>query len=62
MYYKKCNTCNKKTCLKTNRICKSMDEWLKRYVEVPQREYLPNSGGLADLDYLTQGIDNKEDM
>jgi hypothetical protein len=38
-----------------------MDGWLKEYVEVPQREYLPNIGELAHFDYLTQGIDNKED-
>ena len=40
MYYKKCNTCKNKTCLETNQICKSMNKWLKKYVEVGRREKL----------------------
>jgi hypothetical protein len=40
MRYRKCNTCKNKSCLKTKLICESMDRWLKKYVETPQRELL----------------------
>ena len=62
MFYKKCNTCPNKPCLKTKKICNSMERWLQKYVEVPQREKLMTREELALYEFLTQGIDNKEDM
>lgn len=44
MFYKKCNTCTNKTCLKTKKICKSMDRYLRDHVEVPQSEALLRDG------------------
>ena len=33
MFHKKCDTCKNQTCLKTNRICKSLNNWLKDNIE-----------------------------
>lgn len=63
MFYKKCNTCTNKTCIKIKSICKSMSIWLKKYIEVNRKEDLMLEGPKLDLfNYLTQGIDNKEDV
>lgn len=57
MYYKKCDTCKNKTCLVTKKICKSMNMWLKKYVEVP-RDGNQKLGFTKDL---TETLMNKSD-
>lgn len=61
MFYKKCDKCTNKTCEKTKKICKSMDAWLKEYVEVAQQHKVVDKGELEWYDYLTQGITDEWD-
>ena len=61
MFYKKCNKCTNKTCLKTHRICKSMNKWLRKYVEhKPYKDRVLMPHQLAFYEFLTQGLDIKD--
>ena len=60
-----CLTCEIKSCLKTKKICKRLDKWLKKHVEV---KFWHGVEGFMDgptLDFMQNklySIDNNEDM
>ena len=60
-----CKTCRTKWCQKTKKICKRLDKWFKKHVEVKFWHAIEGNLSKANADFMQNklyAIDNKDDM